>query len=56
MAQVDLVRNLLQEDHLRIREIDEKYTEPTFPVHMLKSDHGEHPEYDSHSSTMLLSG
>lgn len=55
MIQVYLMENLLLVDHLRIHEIDGKYTEQVFPEHMLKSDHGEHPEYDSRSSTKLLS-
>lgn len=56
MIQVDSMKSLLLEDHLRIHDIDGKYTEPVFLKHMLKSAHGEHREYDSHSSTMLLSG
>lgn len=53
MIQVDLMENLLLEDHLRIHETDGKYTEPVFPKHMLKSDHDGHPVHDSHSSTKL---
>lgn len=56
MIQVDSMENLLLEDHLSTREIDGKYTEPVFPKHMSKSAHDEHQEYDSHSSTKLLSG
>lgn len=56
MIQVDPMENLLLEDHLRTHEIDGKYTEPVFPKHMSRSAHGGHQEYDSHSSTKLLSG
>ena len=39
-----------------MNEIDGKYKEPVFLKHMLRSNHGEHLEYDFHSNTMLLLG
>lgn len=52
---VDLCEDSPLKGHLEKNEKYGKYIGLMFPKHMLKSTHDGHQEYDSHSSTRLLS-
>jgi hypothetical protein len=52
---IDFFKYSPLKDHLEKNEKDGKYIGLMFPKHMLRSNHDGHQEYDSHSSTRLLS-